>query len=494
MRLYIVKAGDTLSSIAEKYGLELAQLLALNPQITDPDNITPGMKIKIAVGPVSIAPGQPEGGHPINPVGQVSETLFMQFPVPAAEAGAGTATGGQAAQPVSGSASSGSSGGQTGTGWIGMNGYQTGGWGDMGSMPGTGGMTGTGGFSGTPGMSGTGGMTGTGDITGTTGMGSMTGTGGAAGMGDITGSSGYDSDDTSPYLSTIPQNFTGNPLYSGVGAFGDVSHVQGTTNDSSLHAQAPLSYSYPGGHVQGPLYSESVNVPSPVSPLSTASNQTWPATGAGADHASANMHTPYVQSMSGQLHPTIQPYDGMSTPWPEAYTWSAPFDYMTTGQANATLANMPNYPPNLPVAGLSAQLPVKKPCGCGGRASVGYYSLAEKRRAEEAALAGGASNGSEETLTAADEARIAALEQSVEELKNQVGADQTEGTDPSASADDTASLASVRRESAAGRSRSRNRKRTGGQKKSTPKVHLHGAGRTTRQGSGPSRSKPWLRV
>lgn len=86
MRLYIVKEGDTLSSIAEKYGLDVQQLLAINPQITDPDNIMPGMKIKLATGPVPIEGGLPEIGHPITPVEQ-TETPFVQTPVPAVQAG-----------------------------------------------------------------------------------------------------------------------------------------------------------------------------------------------------------------------------------------------------------------------------------------------------------------------------------------------------------------------------------------------------------------------
>ena len=505
MRLYIVKAGDTLSSIAEKYGLELAQLLALNPQITDPDNIMPGMKIKIAVGPVPIAPGQPEGGHPINPAGQVTETPFMQFPVPAVEAGAGAATGGQAGQTNGASGSTGASSDQTMPTGAGLNGYQLNGWGNMtgsSGVPGTGGATGMGdvtGTVGTGGMPGTGGATGMGDVTGTVGTGGMAGTGGATGMGDITGTSGMGgmtgnpgsgADDTQPYLSTIPHHFAGNPLYSGVGAYGDVSNAQATTNYPAANVLSPLSSVSPlGENIQGALYSEAVNVPSPLSSVSPASNHAWGTATEGTGNVAANIQTP---PMSGQLYPSAQ--QGISSPWPEAYTWSTPFEYMASN-ANIspyTLPNpLPNYPPNLPANALPNQLPVKKPCGCGGRAQVGYYSLAEKRRAEEASNPAATSIDSDAGLTKEEEARVSALEQSIESLESKAGSDQS---DQSTASDGTISSASVKRETSGKRSRSRNRKRTGGQKKSNPKVHLHGVNRTLRYESGTSKPKPWLSV
>jgi len=474
-----VKAGDTLSSIAEKYGLELAQLLALNPQITDPDNIMPGMKIKIAVGPVSIAPGQPEEGHPINPVGQVTETPFMQFPVPAVEAGAGAATGDQAGESGSTSGSVGISNGQTlqsGAGLIGMNGYQQNGWGEM---------------KGTSGMSGTGMR----DVTGTVGM---DGSGGMPGTGSGT-DMGSDLNDTQPYLSTIPQIFAGNPLYSGVGALGDASNTQGNTHYSAMNVPSPQSSVSPFHvNVPGALYSEAVNVPSPLSSLSPASENAWGVAASGADNVSADIHTPYLHSMPGQLYPNMQQYGGVPSVWPEAYTWSTPFEYMAANNANASLSGLPNqlqnYPPDMPANVLPNQLPVKKPCGCGGRSSVGYYSLAEKRRAEEATNAANASNGSEEGLTSAEEARIAALEQSIEALESKAETDQPEGTGQSEAAVGVISSANNKRETNTKRSRSRNRKRTGGQKKSNLKVHLHGMKRAARYNSNASRSKPWLSV
>jgi nucleoid-associated protein YgaU len=44
---YTVKPGDTLSDIAEDYHLSLNGLLALNPQITNPDHIEVGQKVRV---------------------------------------------------------------------------------------------------------------------------------------------------------------------------------------------------------------------------------------------------------------------------------------------------------------------------------------------------------------------------------------------------------------------------------------------------------------
>ena len=44
---YIVKKGDTLSAIAVKYHITLNKLLALNPQIKNPDLIYPGDSIRV---------------------------------------------------------------------------------------------------------------------------------------------------------------------------------------------------------------------------------------------------------------------------------------------------------------------------------------------------------------------------------------------------------------------------------------------------------------
>lgn len=48
---YTVVYGDTLSAIAARYGLTLAQLLALNPQITNPNQINVGQVINVSGTP-----------------------------------------------------------------------------------------------------------------------------------------------------------------------------------------------------------------------------------------------------------------------------------------------------------------------------------------------------------------------------------------------------------------------------------------------------------
>ena len=46
-RYYIVQKGDTLSKISGKYGISLAELLKLNPQISNPNLIFVGQKVRV---------------------------------------------------------------------------------------------------------------------------------------------------------------------------------------------------------------------------------------------------------------------------------------------------------------------------------------------------------------------------------------------------------------------------------------------------------------
>ena len=46
-RTYVVQAGDTLSDIAQRFGVGLQALIAANPQISNPDRIFPGQVINI---------------------------------------------------------------------------------------------------------------------------------------------------------------------------------------------------------------------------------------------------------------------------------------------------------------------------------------------------------------------------------------------------------------------------------------------------------------
>jgi morphogenetic protein associated with SpoVID len=47
LKIYIVQKGDTASKIAEKHGVSLSALKNLNTQLSDPEKLKPGMKIKV---------------------------------------------------------------------------------------------------------------------------------------------------------------------------------------------------------------------------------------------------------------------------------------------------------------------------------------------------------------------------------------------------------------------------------------------------------------
>jgi morphogenetic protein associated with SpoVID len=56
VKIHMVKKGDTLYEIAQKHNVDLEKLIASNPQITDPDAIEVGMKVKIPNEPKSVLP------------------------------------------------------------------------------------------------------------------------------------------------------------------------------------------------------------------------------------------------------------------------------------------------------------------------------------------------------------------------------------------------------------------------------------------------------
>lgn len=56
MKIHMVKKGDTLYQIAQKYNVDLDALIALNPQIPDPNVIDVGMKVKIPSAPKPVEP------------------------------------------------------------------------------------------------------------------------------------------------------------------------------------------------------------------------------------------------------------------------------------------------------------------------------------------------------------------------------------------------------------------------------------------------------
>jgi morphogenetic protein associated with SpoVID len=56
VKIHMVKKGDTLYEIAKKYNVDLDKLIASNPQISDPNVIEVGMKVKIPNAPISVIP------------------------------------------------------------------------------------------------------------------------------------------------------------------------------------------------------------------------------------------------------------------------------------------------------------------------------------------------------------------------------------------------------------------------------------------------------
>ena len=85
MKIHIVQKGDTLWKLAEKYGVDFEQLKAANAQLSNPDMIMPGMKIKIPTGSVpvkkeaQVVKEQPKKEAQVAPV-QPKEQPKMEMP------------------------------------------------------------------------------------------------------------------------------------------------------------------------------------------------------------------------------------------------------------------------------------------------------------------------------------------------------------------------------------------------------------------------------
>lgn len=62
---YIVKAGDTLSKIATRNGVTLAQLLQANPQVTDPNKIKIGDSLYLPEGASTVPAGSTDDTKPL---------------------------------------------------------------------------------------------------------------------------------------------------------------------------------------------------------------------------------------------------------------------------------------------------------------------------------------------------------------------------------------------------------------------------------------------
>ncbi|PRS02477.1 peptigoglycan-binding protein LysM [Bacillus atrophaeus] len=63
MKIHIVQKGDSLWKIAEKYGVDFEEVKKLNTQLSNPDLIMPGMKIKVPSGGVPVRK-EPTGQGP----------------------------------------------------------------------------------------------------------------------------------------------------------------------------------------------------------------------------------------------------------------------------------------------------------------------------------------------------------------------------------------------------------------------------------------------
>ncbi|HET7656837.1 MAG TPA: LysM peptidoglycan-binding domain-containing protein [Bacillales bacterium] len=50
MKIHVVQLGDTLSKISKKHGVDLEALKKMNKQLTSPDSLKPGMKVKVPTG------------------------------------------------------------------------------------------------------------------------------------------------------------------------------------------------------------------------------------------------------------------------------------------------------------------------------------------------------------------------------------------------------------------------------------------------------------
>ncbi|PEZ10373.1 hypothetical protein CN326_00270, partial [Bacillus sp. AFS018417] len=79
MKIHIVQKGDTLWKIAKKYGVDFEALKNANTQLSNPDLIMPGMKIKVPSNSVSIKKNPGAGSVP--PKEYVKEVQQKEFPV-----------------------------------------------------------------------------------------------------------------------------------------------------------------------------------------------------------------------------------------------------------------------------------------------------------------------------------------------------------------------------------------------------------------------------
>ena len=77
---YIIQPGDTLFSIAQQFGVNFNELVAANPQIADPNIIFPGQFITIPAGPTT-PPIPPSGFNYVVQPGDTLSLIAQQFGV-----------------------------------------------------------------------------------------------------------------------------------------------------------------------------------------------------------------------------------------------------------------------------------------------------------------------------------------------------------------------------------------------------------------------------
>lgn len=77
MKIHIVQKGDTLWKIAKKYGVDFEELKGMNTQLSNPDLIMPGMKIKVPSGNVAV-----KKEAPINKEAPIQQTAPIKKEAP----------------------------------------------------------------------------------------------------------------------------------------------------------------------------------------------------------------------------------------------------------------------------------------------------------------------------------------------------------------------------------------------------------------------------
>ncbi|MBO1579295.1 SafA/ExsA family spore coat assembly protein, partial [Bacillus sp. XF8] len=83
MKIHIVQKGDTLWKIAKKYGADFEALKKANTQLSNPDLIMPGMKIKVPSSSVHVKKNMDAGSAPPKEyVKEVQQKEFAATPTP----------------------------------------------------------------------------------------------------------------------------------------------------------------------------------------------------------------------------------------------------------------------------------------------------------------------------------------------------------------------------------------------------------------------------